>query len=75
MCVITKRLKKSASQVKNSINKCYSQKLQFTHTCGLQYDSCQFCFNEDFKIHALGTDLTLLTEIYDGDVILNIGYI
>ena len=33
-----------------------------------------FVFNEDFKIHALGTDLTLLTEIYDGDVILNIGY-
>ena len=26
-----------------------------------------FVSNEDFKIHALGTDLTLLTEIYDGD--------
>ena len=24
-------------------------------------------FNEDFKIHVLGTDLTLLTEIYDRD--------
>ena len=26
-----------------------------------------FCFNEDFKIHALGTNLTLLTEVHDGD--------
>ena len=26
-----------------------------------------FIFNKDFKIHALGTNFTLLTEIYDGD--------
>ena len=34
-----------------------------------------FIFNEDCYIHAISTDLTLLTEIYAGDVILNIGYI
>ena len=34
-----------------------------------------FVFNEDLKIHALGTDLTLLTEIYDGMRKFNKGYI